>query len=333
MPKNDRLSLTDEFGTLESVFSSAVVTARPAYVASYGRLILGATLLAFGGSFLIASGENTATTTFFRCLLALPILAAMAIPEIRRFGRLSRRATVLYLAGGAFLGVDFALWAHAVSSVGVGIATIATNVHILIAPALAAMVGRGRLGASYFWTVPVMLIGVAMAGNLFGAAPSTTSVMGLVFGVVAGIGYGGFVFVNGAVPQTRHFATPALLTTIACGVAGVSVGVLFGPVNFYPETSSLGWMLCLAVCNQVLALLLIGPSLARVSAAVGASLLLLTPVLALILGVVLFGEPLTAIQLGGVVLVIGGVFAATVIAPVGVTNGRAAAGERAPLAA
>jgi drug/metabolite transporter (DMT)-like permease len=278
-------------------------------------LVVGATLLGFGGIFIVASGENTATTTFYRCLIALPVLIAMVVPEVRRHGWLGRRSTVAYLVGGAVLGVDFALWTHAVSLIGVGVGTLATNVHILVAPVLAMLSGRGRLGTAYLLTVPVMLVGVALAGNVFESSRSTLPISGLVFAVTAGIAYGVFVFLNGAVPVNRHVALPALLTTITCGIVGVVVGLAFGPVNTSLSATSLGWIACMAVTTQVLALIMIGPTLARVTASVGASLLLLTPILAVILGVLLFGEPLSPVQFVGVILVVGGVFMATIVAP------------------
>ena len=195
-----------------------------------------------------------------------------------------------------------------------GVTTVATNVHVLVAPVLAALAGRGRLGASYLLTVPVMLVGVTLMGNVFGAGASV-SLSGLAFAVGAGVAYGTYVFLNGAVPRSGHVALPALLTTIPCGVVGVGVGSMFGPVNMVPSAASLAWMACMALCSQVFALVLIGPTLARVTASVGASLLLLTPILALILGVLLFGEPVALVQLIGVALVIAGVFVATVLAP------------------
>jgi drug/metabolite transporter (DMT)-like permease len=113
----------------------------------------------------------------------------------------------------------------------------------------------------------------------------------------------------------RHVALPALLTTITCGIVGVVVGLAFGPVNTSLSATSLGWIACMAVTTQVMALVMIGPTLARVTASVDASLLLLTPILAVILGVLLFGEPVSPVQFVGVILVVGGVFMATIVAP------------------
>lgn len=57
------------------------------------------------------SGADAGTASAYRCLLAVPFLVLLALPEYRREGRPPRRQVLYALAGGAFFAGDMLLWA------------------------------------------------------------------------------------------------------------------------------------------------------------------------------------------------------------------------------
>src|SRR5262249_42686367 len=111
-------------------------------------------------------------TVFYRCVLALPALAALAAVERRRLGRRLGRRTARsrgYAAlAGLFLSVDLVLFNHTISDVGAGISTVIGSVYVPLVAALAWAVLGERPGRRYFAMLPVVLVGVVLASGLAG---------------------------------------------------------------------------------------------------------------------------------------------------------------------
>jgi hypothetical protein len=83
-------------------------------------VLAGAGAVCISSSAILVQLANVgaATTAFFRCILALPVLAVLAVAEQRRYGARSlARGAKAIAAGGAF-AVDLVLWNHAISDVG-----------------------------------------------------------------------------------------------------------------------------------------------------------------------------------------------------------------------
>ncbi|WP_345703012.1 DMT family transporter [Pseudonocardia eucalypti] len=74
-----------------------------------------------------------------------------------------------------------------------------------------------------------------------------------------------------------------------------------------PGWPALGWLLALGVISQVAGWLLIAGALARMSAATGATLMLLEPIAAVGFGVLLLGEQPSGLQLTGCAVAIAAV--------------------------
>lgn len=285
-------------------------------------------LLAVGGSACIAfspilialAAVSPGTATFFRCLLALPLLIPLAIRERRRV-RGSRphprgwRGPAILLIGGALLGVDMTLWAESVYAVGAGVSTVLVNVQVVILPLLAFLALGERVRGSFVAAVPVMLVGVALAGGLVGggAASGPDPVRGTVTGLLAAFAYAGYLlFVRlGAAPGERFM--PVAVATVGATISSFTLGSWWQGVDLTPSWAALGWLITLAVVSQVIGWVLIAAALPRLPSSTGASILLLQPVGAVLLGIVLLAERPSLLQLLGCAVVIGAVaFAARI---------------------
>src|SRR5260221_5199882 len=112
---------------------------RPLLLASLGAACISASAI-----LVKLADTGTATTAFFRCFLALPVLVALAAGEQRRHG--PRRARV---RGAAFLArlvlaVDLALWDQAIAEVGAVICTLLGNLQVLFVALTAWVLLRER---------------------------------------------------------------------------------------------------------------------------------------------------------------------------------------------
>ncbi|MEJ2859796.1 DMT family transporter [Actinomycetospora flava] len=275
--------------------------------------VAGSLCIAFSPIFIALADVSPGTATFFRCALALPILAPLALLEWRRrrrvVARVGNRPLVL-LAGGALLGLDMTLWAESVRAVGAGVSTVVVNAQVVILPLLAFLVLGERVRRTFVLAVPVMLVGVALAGGLAGGSDAVSApapVRGTVTALVAAVAYAGYLlFVRlGAGPGQRF--TPVAIATVGAAVTSFVVGSFWQGVDLAPGWPALGWLITLAIVGQVIGWVLIASALPRLASSTGASILLLQPVGAVLLGALVLGERPGVLQLLGCAVVLGAV--------------------------
>lgn len=279
---------------------------------------LGSFCIALSSVFIKVSHTSGATSAFWRCLLSLPVLFALAWWERRKAGPETRRRVLFPLLAGAGLGLDFVLWGEAIPRVGAGIATVLLAVQVVIVPVLAFAFLAERPTKRFLVAAPVLLGGVVLAGGFAGTgAFGPDPVTGAVAALIAGAGYAAYLFLirlSGAKGTQSH--SLLLATLSACAVALV-LGLPSGTLDFAPGWPSFGWLIALALVGQLTGWLLISAALPRMSATSGATLMLLQPVGAVLLSIGLLGESPGALQLVGCAAVLGAVCFAGTARPAG----------------
>jgi drug/metabolite transporter (DMT)-like permease len=251
-----------------------------------------------------------ASTSFFRCLLALPVLLPLAAWE-RRKGPRPLAAHALAVGAGAFLGVDLVLWTHAIYDIGAGIATVLANIQVLFVTGIAWVLLGERPRRRFAVSLPIVLGGVILLAGTVGAAPRSRPVAGVLCGLGASVSYAVFLLLLRRSTQgSTRVAGPLADATIGAGVAALVLGLALGEMRFAPSAHSLAWLVVLALTSQTLGWLLITSSLPRLPAAMSSLLLLFQPVASMGLAALVLAERPTLLQLLGVVLVCGGVLVA-----------------------
>lgn len=261
---------------------------------------LGSFCISLSSVFIKVSHASGSTSAFWRCLLALPVLVALAVRERRKTVPASRRRVLLPLLAGTGLGLDFVLWGEAIPRIGAGIATVLLAVQVIFVPLLAFAFLRERPAKPFLFAVPVLLGGVVLAGGFAGSGEfGPDPVTGAVFAMLAGAGYAVYLFLirlsGGAGAQAQSLA----LATISAGVVAVAVGLPTGTLDLSPSPETFGWLVALAVVGQLIGWILISAALPRMTATTGATLMLLQPVGAVLLGIGLLGETPSVLQLVG----------------------------------
>lgn len=278
----------------------APVPAAPALV------VAGAVMLGSSAVLVALSQANASTAAFHRCFLAALVLLPLALVEIRRRGR--PRAAMLGLAagGGVFLGLDFMMWAQSVLDTGAAVSTLLISTQVFVFPGLLWLLHRNRPSRQFLLALPVMLAGLVLAAGVLGADPfAVDPLRGGVLGVLAGVCYGVYLYGNHRCRAVdgRFIAVPVAVSTSAAALTVFVVGGAAGTLAVVPAAESVGWLVALAVFGQVLPWLLLSAAATGVRPEVSASLMLLQPASALLLGVVLAGEEPTLAQLAGMALV------------------------------
>jgi drug/metabolite transporter (DMT)-like permease len=252
------------------------------------------------------------TATVFRCLFGLPMLAAVALGERRRYGALPSSTVRLAALAGVLFAGDLVAWHHAIEAVGAGLATVLGNLQVLVVGLVAWAAFGERPPRSTLLAVPVVLAGIALISGLGGGAYGADPVRGVLLGLLTAFFYAGYlILIRRGGQDLRRPAGPVAVATASTAVAGTLIGVIAGDLDPLPAPASLGWLALLGVTSQSAGYLLISISLPRLPAVLTSILLMAQPVATVALAMLLLGEAPSPSQLLGVVLVIGGIAAAT----------------------
>jgi drug/metabolite transporter (DMT)-like permease len=274
---------------------------------------LGAACISASAVLIKLADTGPATAAFYRCLLALPVLFALAVVERRRRGPRRPAAHLGAVAAGAFLAVDLVLWNHTIADVGAGIATLLGNLQVLFVALAAWVLLRERPGRRFLLALPVVMAGVVLVSGLAGAgAGDSRPLAGIVFGLGTSLAYTAFLLIlRQTSAGTPHIAGPLAEVTTSAALGSLLLGLAFGGLQLDVPWASLRWLLLVSITSGTVGWLLITSSLPKLPAAVSSLLLLLQPVAAMGLAAAVLAERPSLAQLAGAVLVCGGVLAAS----------------------
>jgi len=277
---------------------------------------LGAACISASAVLIKLADAGTATTAFYRCFLALPVLVTLAAAEQRRHGRRRLAPRLGALLAGAFLAVDLVLWNHTIAEVGAGIATVLGNLQVLFVALAAWLLFRERPHRGFLIALPVVMAGVAgVSGLADGAAGGGHPLAGIGYGIGTSVAYAGFLLIlRRTSGGTAHVAGPLAEATVGAAAGSLLLGLVFGGLQLAIGWPSFWWLLLLSLTSQTIGWLLITSSLPRLSAAVSSLLLLLQPAAALVLAAAVLGERPSVLQLAGALLVCCGVLGASLAA-------------------
>jgi drug/metabolite transporter (DMT)-like permease len=275
--------------------------------------VLGALTIAWSAILVRLAHQPPATAAFFRCAYAVPVLWLFATREDRRFGPRPGRSRMLAAIAGLFFGADLIFWHHAIEDVGAGLATVLGNLQVVFVP-IAAWVALGEHpGRRVATTLPVVMVGIVLiSGALEKGAYGSNPALGVVFGVATGLAYAGFILVlRAGGTDLRRPAGPLFEATLVAAISSVAAGAVLGEDRLVPSWPAHGWLVLLALSSQVLGWLLITSSLPRLPAALASVLLTIQPVGSVLLGIAIFGESPSGLQVLGVAAVLGGLVLVT----------------------
>jgi drug/metabolite transporter (DMT)-like permease len=275
--------------------------------------LAGAIALAFSAILYRTADVSPETGAFFRCLYALPALWLVVRAEERLLGpRPPALRLPAYLAG-AFFAADLLFWHHAIEAVGAGLATVLGNTQVVLVGLIAWALFRERPAASALAAIPIAMLGIVLiSGVLEEGAYGENPPLGVLFGVLTGIVYSGFLLTlrHGAGDQ-RRVAGPLFDATVAATALLLPAGLISGDLDLMPGLESQAWLITLALSAQVLSWLLITVSLPRLPIVATSLLLTLQPAAAVVFAAILLGEDPSPLQLVGVAAILAGLVVAS----------------------
>ena len=282
----------------------------PGSSGSYGKalavLVLGACAIAFAPIFVRLAGAGPAAAGFWRLALALPALLAMTLWSARGRPGPALRPSLLGLLAGVFFALDLGFWHYGIKLTTVANATILANLSPLVVTGAAWVMFKERPAGGFLLGLLLALGGVRAIAAAHGAGVGIDPALGDALSVATSGWYAAYML---TVRQARAGRTAAEVmfwsSLVGAPLLLAASLVLHERIDPGPPGA---WAACVGLAVvHVAGQGSIAWALGRVPAAVASMAVLVQPVLAAVLGWLIFAEPMTGLQMAGGAAALSGV--------------------------
>ena len=276
-----------------------------------GTVLCLASAVAFGclaifGKLSFDAGVGIMMLLFVRFAIAAPVLWAIAW---RRRGALAVAGARRLLAGLGLGAVGYALQAGlyftALERMDASVLTMVLYTYPAMVTVAAVALGRETASRRRVGALLVSSGGLALV--LLGAGGGSFDWLGAAMGIGAALSYTAYILVSDKVTAGIDALPLAALVTTGAAVTFGVAGLASGSLDTGFESEGWLWLATLAIVSTVGAITLFFAGLRRVGPSMAAILSTLEPLTTVALAYLAFGETLTALQLGGGMLVVGAV--------------------------
>ncbi len=266
---------------------------------AFAALVLANVALAFGPWFVRMADTGPVAAGFWRLALAVPFLLAISLAQGARPVRLAGGLWIALIVGGVCFAADLGSWHLGILRTTLANATLFGNCATLMFPIYGFLVARA-------W--PSRTQGFALALAAAGAA----LLMGRSYQLDANNLAGDLLCLLAGVLYTAYFISMARARAVMTPIAALTLSTLAGLLPLLLLALAMGervwpahWgpLVALALCSQVLGQGLMIYALGRFPPLVVGIALLIQPVVAGIVGWIVYGERLGAPDLIGVAMV------------------------------
>jgi drug/metabolite transporter (DMT)-like permease len=260
--------------------------------------------------FAFDNGVDVATAVAFRSTITACVIVALLVSQGVRV-QFTRRHKKGLLGIGLLVGVQSLCLYSAVARLPVALALLAFNTYPIWTAIWSALVYRQHPAKAALVAMPVILVGLAMALDVFGAASGLgASVQWARIGVGVAFALSAAAAFGLALVLTQHEAgdvdgrvRTASTMTIAGVIALATVGVQGG---FHLPNAPAGWAgLAALTCLYGTAFTIMFTVLPRLGVVGNSAIMNVEPVFALVLAWLLLGQAIAPVQVLGALIVVG----------------------------
>ena len=256
---------------------------------AFPLLLLGNVALAFGPWLVRLSDVGPVATGFWRLLLALPFLWAIARVAGQPIHWPRKTVTMIVFIGAIFYALDLAAWNAGIHLTKLGNATLFGNSGSFVFALWGLWLARSLPSRGQAAALGLAVLGSALLmGSSYELSPE--HLVGDLLALVAGLLYGGYLIF---VERARQDLAPLPLLFLATVFAllpllfiSLALGERLWPSDWTP-------LLAFALSSQVLGQGLLVRSIGRLSPLVVGLALLTQPVISALIGWFAFGEGLS----------------------------------------
>lgn len=282
----------------------------PEHYKDASHILTGAIFISFSSIWVAWSQVDPIVSAFYRVLFGslFLLLGCLLTKAIRPVSS----KTVAYCAlCGLCFAFDLYCWHLSIFYVGPGLATILGNFQVFVLTFISLLFFGQQLRVIFILSLLLAFIGLFLIIGVNWQALSDDYRLGLFFGLLTALFYAFFILtlrkIQGLERDLSFIYTLLLISIATAIILGPLVGIS-GKSFAIPGPGSLVSLVCLALFSQTIGWAFIARSLPNLLPSLAGLILLLQPALAFLWDVLLFDRPTSAVQWGGVLVVLAAIY-------------------------
>jgi len=258
-------------------------------------------------------GTGPQATAFWRFIFATPGLLIWAgLASRRKLTEGPRGGHGVLILAGALFAFDLATWHAGIVRTSAANATLLANLTPIIVAAGAWLFLKERISARFAAGAALALLGAVILSRagLGGESQNQERLLGDALSLLTAFWYASYIL---AVKQARRYASPVrvlLWTSLVATPIALAMTLLAGEALLPVTLLGWAWLVLLGAGVHVCGQGGLAYALGRLPAALSSVVILVQPVVAAIMGWILFGEALGGLQFAGAALVLAGIYIA-----------------------
>ena len=272
------------------------------------RAMLCISMVIFGtiGLFTRFIGVSSGELALYRAVMAAALIGGylMITGQKIDFKGIGKELPLLLLSGAA-MGVNWILLFQAYRYTTISVATLSYYFAPVIVTVVSPVIFREKLTHKQLVCFVMSTVGLVMITGIGGLSDSGTDMLGILFGLGAAVLYATVVLLNKAIKHVTSIHR-TFLQFLAAIVTLVPYVALTGGMTL-EKLDGLGWVCLIAVgvIHTGITYCLYFASLKELPGQKAAILSYIDPLVAVLISVVLLGEPLSLMQAIGGLLILG----------------------------
>ncbi len=270
---------------------------------SMAAALIAAVFMGCLGFLVRKTGADAAVVAFFRFTIGFLLMSCVVIYYVAAKGE-----KVKFSPSSAFSGISIGLcilfYFFAIQSTSIGLAAFV----LYLGPVFAIIgeaVMRRKMPDLRQWIIIVLaLSGFVMISSLGDASGFNK---GTMYALLSGVFYGAYILINRFIPQQITLPVRVFWQFLAASCA-VGLVLLLSGRSVAVDAGGWPYVLTIGVVQGFAVLLLTGYAIKHLSAIEFGALSYAEPLVALLLGFVLYDESMSAVQIAGIVLIVAGMF-------------------------
>lgn len=281
----------------------------------YLVLMLGVLSVSFAAIFIRIAEAPPLVIATYRLVIAAAILGPFALVRSGRLPkRLSKSDTLLIMLSSVFVALHFALWTTSLSYTSIASSVVIVTSHPVFVAIISYFLWGERLNKLAALGIAIALGGVVLI-NYGGFAVSSRAIMGDIMALFAAVSMGVYLII-GRQLRGRISILPYLAIIYAGAAVLLLLATVFsGHALFGYSSQTYTMLLLLALVPQLIGHSSLNLAVRLMPVTIVSVGILGEPVIAIALGYAILEEGITAIEIAGSLLTLGGILVVMIYRP------------------
>jgi drug/metabolite transporter (DMT)-like permease len=278
------------------------------------QIVVGSVLISFSAVFVKMVDVGPTSSAFYRNVFGALALFALAVFRRDALWKGSKLLKWMVLAGVCF-AADLFFWHRSILVVGPGLATILGNLQVFFVAAVGILVFREPATPRFLLSVPLAVTGLFLLVGINWSDFDPSYRRGVAYGILTALSYGAYLLcLRGSRRERDRLSATANLAWVSAVTAALLGAVAYAHHETLrvPDRRSWAVLIAYGVLCQAMGWIVISRVMHVVDASRVALILLLQPALTYLWDFLIFGRPMTALEIGGAALAIASIYMGSV---------------------